>query len=82
MPDLGSAVPGADLAAQVEMLKVALIRSCHLGEHMLEQVPEFTGVIGPGGEREDDSIRDGIAEEYQGFREVLARLDGEETTPA
>lgn len=64
-----------ELAVLCADLVEALERAAHLVSHLVQQVPEFTGVIGPGGEREDDYIRDGIGMEAQAWREgPLARF--------
>jgi hypothetical protein len=60
------------LAAENERLRVALARAAHLGSHLVQQVPEFTGVIGPEGQREDDYIRDNIGQEFQRFAALVA----------
>lgn len=59
--------------AEVARLREALARACYLGEHLLQHVTEFTGVIGPGGEREDDYIRDDIGNEFVSLREAESR---------
>jgi hypothetical protein len=64
-------------AAEAELAEARerLARAAHLVSHLVQQVPEFTGVIGPGGEREDDYIRDGIGNEAAEWADFLARTE-------
>lgn len=50
--------------------RAALQRAAYVVHHLVERVPEFTGVIGPGGEREDDSIRDDLHAEADEWKAI------------
>jgi primosomal protein N'' len=49
-----------------------LERVFYLAEHLLQQVPEFTGVVSPDGHKEDDYIRDQLGQEFREHKEALA----------
>lgn len=57
-------------AVEIERLREALARAAYVADHLLEQVPEFTGVIGPEGQHEDDYIAGQIHEEIQSWRDL------------
>jgi len=56
----------------------SLRRAAYLGRHLIQRVPEFTGVVGPGGEREDDHIRDSLLAEFDGFSRQAGNEAGNE----
>lgn len=55
---------------EVALLEKSLQRAAYLVTHLTLQVDEFTGVIGPGGEREDDYIRLSLLEEAENWRKL------------
>jgi hypothetical protein len=55
-------------AHRIAWLEARLNRAAYLVENLAGQVSEFTGVIGPGGEREDDYIRGQLYEEAQSWK--------------
>jgi hypothetical protein len=69
LPDgwLHDSCPGCRRAS---LLADALRRAAHVAENLLSHVGEFTGVIGPGGEREDDYIAWQLAEEIREWRKL------------
>jgi hypothetical protein len=58
--------------AEAATLRQALERAAYVALNLLGQVPEFTGVVGPGGEREDDYIALNLYEEIQGWAALAA----------
>lgn len=55
--------PKDDLMDFIYAQEKQLKRAAYLVHHLADQVPEWTGVIGPAGEKEDDFIRDELHEE-------------------
>lgn len=60
--------------ADKQTLKRALARAAYVAEHLLQQVPEFTGVVAPDGTKEDDVIAAQIYDEIDGWQ-ALSRIE-------
>jgi hypothetical protein len=58
------------ILADKQTLQKALARAAYVAEHLLQQVPEFTGVIGPEGQSEDDFIAAQIHDEIEGWKDL------------
>jgi hypothetical protein len=65
------------IAAEVAQLRQALERAAYLADHLLQQVPEFTGVVSPDGHKEDD-IRERLAAEIDEWAALGASRPGQE----
>ena len=57
-----SPVPRKTCSERIAELETALNRAAYVTKHLIDQVPEFTGVVVEG-HREDDSIRESLYNE-------------------
>lgn len=60
------------LEVKVKALEVALLRASYLVYHLVQQIPEFTGVVGPEGQKEDDFIAANLVGESETWKALVA----------